>query len=456
MFLRKRRGPIRLIVAVPPRHFFGGNDRANAEDLLDSLREIYPSLFIFDTSALFSNDRPRIERLIEAAKDFRADIGLALPNASYALMLKPLPPPDPPPAKTLLERLRDRLAPEVPPENIFADILRIPTVLLWDHVITQPAYLVLGNLPRARRDGEFGVIAKLHKAMGNPRFTHFIPDTGHMEAVSEIGVITSAFMRTYVVPAHTNFLGASAISDAATKSDRILFAGNLYSSSTADFDDDRALVNDIAQAMTSRKLADWSLPGWHLFRATLKEREPDYPELSPDNSFFWTLANRLMAGHLSTEFRREVLKATPLPVDYFGGFADPEHAKQYVAGGKIVHRGSVPLSELPHLYGQYKISIDVTHTPFIRGSNAKTLDCFAAGGCMLVDWRDDLALAVGDVARQFMYRSREELAERCETLLSNDRLRKEVVGEMQDIIRDRLTFNHLLTSIVEETLSRRA
>jgi spore maturation protein CgeB len=452
MFRRKRRRPIRLIVAVPPRHFFGGNDRANAEELLDSLRELYPSLFIFDTMTLFSNDRPRIERLIEAAKDFRADVGLALPNASYAMVLKPLP-PQANSQKTWIDRLQDRFAPRPLPENIFTDILGLPTILLWDHVITQPAYLVLGDLPLSRRQGEFGAVAKLQKALSNNRFRHFIPDTGHIEAVSDLGILTSRHVRPYIVPAHTSFL-AQTPEETPARSDSILFAGNLYSSATKTFDaDERPLVAQIAQSMTDRKKSNWMLPGWTLLRAAMNEHESAVPELSPDNSFFWSLANKLMAGHLSSAFRREVLESCPMPVDYYGGFADPAHAKEYPAGSQIVHRGSVPLSELRHLYRQYKLSIDVTHSPFIRGSNAKILDCFAAGGCMMVDWREDLANAVGDVANHFMYRDRGELAARSDALLSNEKLRQEVMQEMRQIIREKLTFNRLLTSIVEETLA---
>jgi len=455
MFGKARKKSVRLMVAVPPKAFFGGNDRLNADILVDSLRELYPNLFIFDVGVLFGNNRDRIEALIEAAKDFGPDVCIALPNAGYALMLKPPIGASTPPKQTFREKVQVWLDGHAP-ENIFADILRVPTVLLWDHIITQPAYLVLGELPSSRRTGEVGVVERLRHALSNPRFRHFVPDTGHIRAMSDLGIISGRRLRSYVVPAHTAFLHQETKTTALMK-EAILFAGNLYGSSRDNFaPDDQLLVRAITDEICAAKKNDWSASAWDLFTVACQSRVRDFPELSPDNSFFWALANKLIAGHLSTHFRNEVLNNSPLPVDYYGGFADPEHAKSYRSGGQIVHRGSVPLSNLPELYGSYHLSLDVTHCPFINGSNAKILDCFAAGGFMLVDRRDDLAREVGSVADAFMYRSKDEMLQRCDAVLTNTKFRAEIIAEMRAIIADRLTFNHLLQDLVEATLSSSA
>lgn len=455
MFGKKSRKPVRLMVAVPPKAFFGGNDRLNADVLIESLREIYPNLFIFDVGVIDSKNPDRIEALIEAAKDFRASVCIALPNASYALMLKPpIRAPDIPPTLTWLEKLHIWLDGH-PPENIFTDILRVPTVLLWDHIITQPAYLVLGSLPLNRSAGEPGVIARLRHSMASRRFQHFVPDTGHIKAMADLGIATGRQLHSYVVPAHTAFLGHGPL-PTPSRRDAILFAGNLYASARGGFaPEDQSLVKAIADEISAEKKKDWSATGWDLLRTACASREENVPELTPDNSFFWTLANKLIAGHLTTEFRHEVLGATRLPIDYYGGFADLEHAKSYSTGSHIAHRGNVPLSDLPQHYGAYQLSLDVTHCPFMRGSNAKTLDCFAAGGFMLVDRREDLARDLGDIADTFMYRDKSELLQRCDTVLTNDKFRGEVIAEMRAIIAERLTFNHLLHELVESALSSR-
>lgn len=455
MFGKKRKKPVRIIVAVPPKAFFGGNDRLNADVLVDSLREVYPNLFIFDVGVLHSNNLDRIDALIEAAKDFRANVCIALPNASYALMLKPpIRNPDSPAPPTLRDKFQIWLDGH-PPENIFADILRVPTILLWDHIISQPAYLVLGTLPASRAEGTTGAIQQLNHALSNRRFQHFVPDTGHIEAVSSLGIVSGSRLRSYVVPAHAAFLSQGALPK-PTRKDAILFAGNLYASALSGFaPEDQALVDSIANEISTEKKKDWSATGWDLLRAACLSRQVLAPELAPDNSFFWTLANKLIAGHLTTEFRHDVLGTTRQPIDYFGGFADPEHAKSYAGQSHIMHRGSVPLSKLPEQYAAYQLSLDVTHCPFIRGSNAKTLDCFAAGGFMLVDRREDLAREVGSIADTFMYRNKDELLERCDSILSNDKLRAEIINEMRAIVAERLTFNHLLHELVESTLASR-
>jgi hypothetical protein len=455
MFGKTSKKSVRLMVGVPPKTFFGGNDRLNADVLIDSLRELYPNLFIFDIGVLFSNNRDRIETLIEAAKDFRPDLCIALPNAGYALMLKPpTNAPDGALKQTLWEKAQIWLDGH-PPENIFTDILRVPTILLWDHIITQPAYLVLGSLPTSRSSGEFGAVKRLQHALSNPRFRHFVPDTGHIRVMSDLGIISGQRLLPHVVPAHTAFLAQGPI-PTPTMKEAILFAGNLYASSRADFDPvDQSLVDTIADEIGVEKKKNWSAPGWDLLAAACAARVESFPELSPDNSFFWALANKLIAGHLSTDFRHEVLNASRLPIDYYGGFADREHAKSYRSGGQIVHRGSVPLSDLPQLYRSYQLSLDVTHCPFINGSNAKALDCFAAGGFMLVDRREDLAHEVGSVADAFMYRNKDEMLQRCDDVLTNDKFRREVIAEMRSIISERLTFNHLFQDLVEGTLSSR-
>lgn len=455
MFGKSQKKSVRLMVAVPPKAFFGGNDRVNADILVDSLRELYPNLFIFDVGALFSNNHDRMETLIQAAKDFRPNVCIALPNASYALMLvPPIRPSDTPPKRTIREKAWVWLDGH-PPENIFTDILRVPTILLWDHIITQPAYLVLGSLPSSRSTGEFGAIDRLRHVLSNPRFRHFVPDTGHIQAMSDLGIVAGQSLRSYVVPAHTAFLQQGPL-PVPSRQDAILFAGNLYASSRAGIDPgDQLLFDSLADEISTEKKKDWTAPGWKLFISACAARVRAFPELTPDNSFFWALANRLIPGHLSTEFRHEVLNATRLPIDYYGGFADPEHAKSYGAGSHIVHRGNVPLSDLPQYYGAYQLSLDITHCPFIHGSNAKILDCFAAGGFMLVDRREDLAREVGDIADAFMYRDKNELLQRCDTILTSNKFRAEIIAEMHAIVSERLTFNHFLRNLVETTLSSR-
>lgn len=450
MLLNAKASRARVLVALPPKTFFGGNDRHNAEELLRSLRQIFPNVFVFDIGTYVGPDHDAIDSLIAEARAFKADVAISLPNGGYAMMLDEKLRrwryrPEPTRFQEALRRLRGTT-----PANVLADVLRLPTVLLWDHIITQPSYLVLGDLPRSSADGAPGALRRLRRALSNPRFHHVVPDSGHIKVLEELGILPR-HVRRYVVPAHAEFLSSGPVPD-GHRTDALLFAGNLNPDGRGRFEGfDRAMVDEMNDEMVAAKRANWGASSWQLLRDAAAARIGRLPAASPDNTFFWSLANVLL-GNLTTAHRREVLSQAPLPVDYHGGFADPEHARSYASSGRIVHRGSVPFDDLPKLYSSYRLSVDVTNCPFINGSNAKVLDCFAAGGFMLVDWRQDLAQELGDVARTFMYRDRGELMALGERILGDTKLRAEVIATMREKIGRSLTFSHLLRDSIEQVL----
>ena len=444
----------RIVVALPPKSFFGGNDRHNAEEMLKSLRALFPNIFIFDVGIYIGDNAAEADALIADVRAFKPDVAIGLPNASYVLMLD---------EKRRRQKYEGapstldmvlRWFQDTTPENVFADVLGVPTILLWDHIITQPGYLVFGWLPYSFSAGKFGALRRLRRGLGNPHFRHFIPDSGHITALDDLNILPR-YIRRYLVPAHTAFVSDGPIED-ARNGNALMFAGNLHADARDQFEPaERPLVGELNKEMIAAKKANWSESSWKLLRAATAAREKRFPSVSPDNTFFWSLANTLL-GNLTTAHRKEVLSRTPIPVAYYGGFADPDHARTYDGSGHIVHHGSVPFDDLPQLYRSYRLSIDVTNCPFINGSNAKVLDCFASGGFMLVDWRKDLAEELGDVANMFMYRDREELGKLCDKLMGNSKLRNEVIGTIRARIARSLTFNHLLQDTVEQTLGVRA
>jgi hypothetical protein len=45
---------IRLIIAIPPQQYFGGNDRENALTLIGPLKSVFPHIFLFDCDTYLS------------------------------------------------------------------------------------------------------------------------------------------------------------------------------------------------------------------------------------------------------------------------------------------------------------------------------------------------------------------------------------------------------------------
>jgi spore maturation protein CgeB len=151
-----------------------------------------------------------------------------------------------------------------------------------------------------------------------------------------------------------------------------------------------------------------------------------------------------------TAFRTTVFKSVALPIDFYGGFTDMEFVADLGRSGMFNAMGSVPFKNLGDIYARYQFSIDVTNTPFIHGSNAKVLNCFAAGGFMFVDWREDLHRELGVLAEQFMYRNAEELNSKMGRLAANPVERFDIIQAMRARISDDLNFVAFLSGALRE------
>ena len=115
--------------------------------------------------------------------------------------------------------------------------------------------------------------------------------------------------------------------------------------------------------------------------------------------------------------------------------------------------GSVPFESLGGIYSRYELSIDITHRPFIHSSNAKVLNCFAAGGFMFVDWKDDLRQALGDLAEEFMYRNADDLNSKMDRLKGNPEKQLEIIQAVREAVSKDLNFLALQTDVIRKAAS---
>lgn len=439
---------IRLLVAVPPRHYFGGNDRENALSIVKPLKSRVPNIFLFDCDVFLSGSKAEFRAQMAAARRFQPSIGLGLPNAGYGLLLN-RPSKDQQLAST---REPDDKLHIVPQHNVFTDELGIPLILLWDHLITQAPQFFLGNYPVKRESSRTGCISALRAGLGRDNFVHHVPDSGHIEVFDRLGIFSANSVNRYVVPAHDVFLNHTSPSQSELITDRILFAGNLGSKFIAsDFGDD-SLVQDVQEFIIDRKRRDWTVAAWSAYEEIAQQKHASgIAELHPDHSFFWSLGRELLNNPVLLAARMAVFKSLKLSIDFYGGFADPEFVSSIGRRlGQFRAMGSVPLGTLGSIYQRYQFSVDMTHTPFMRGSNAKVLDCFASGGFMFVDWRHDLRGVIGDAAEEFMYRSADDLNHKIEVLRGNSKRRSEIIEHVQNAIRRKMTFLTLLDTILRQ------
>jgi hypothetical protein len=432
MGLSEQNDSIRLIISIPPREYFGGNDKENALTLIEPLKSVFPHIFLFDCDTYLSGSDMDFATQMNAARKFRPNVGLAIPNACYGMILDKR-------ASYYKKTFREKLAfPRrgTPRGNVFADELGVKTLMIWDHVITHAAQFLIGYPPVERAKSCPGSLEKLRRGLDHRNFVHYVPDSGHIEVFDRLGVWKGSSVERYVVPGQNIFLnGAGSTQELIT--DRVLFAGNLNSSKVmSEFGND-PVVEDVTNYVTDIKCKDWEIPAWNAFEKIASQKvAAGIAELHPDHSFFWSLGRELITNVVTTAFRTTVFKSVECPIDFYGGFTDPDFVANLGRSGLFRSMGSVPFESLGRIYPQYQFSIDITHTPFIHGSNAKVLNCFAAGGFMFVDWKDDLRGAFGDL----MYRNGEELNSKMDRLKRNSKRRLEIIRAVREVISRDLNF----------------
>jgi hypothetical protein len=436
---------IRLIIAIPPRQYFGGNDRENALSIVESLKSIFPHIFLFDCDTYLSGSDAEFSAQMRAARKFRPDIGLPMPNACYGMILDKR-------ASYYKKSFRDFLRyPQRPAPlgNLFAEELAISTIMFWDHLIMHAPQFLLGYPPVQRHESLPGSIAKLTHGLVRQNFIHHVPDSGHIEIFDRMGVWEPGSVRHYVVPGHNIFLNGPSEPPNGLITDRVLFVGNLSAGGTISVYSNDPVVQEIKDYVTHVKCKEWGTAAWHAYEEIAAQKVvAGIAELDPDHSFFWSLGRPLMTDVVLTAFRTTVFKSLALPIDFYGGFTDPDFVADLGRSGLFNAMGSVPLEKLGEIYRRYQFAIDITHTPFIYGSNAKVLDCFAAGGFMFVDWRDDLHRELGSLAEQFMYRNAEELNSKMERLRRNPEKRLEVIQAVRERVSRDLNVNALLMATI--------
>ena len=109
---------LRLAITIPLESYFGGIDRLRALDSAQALRQLGAAVHEFELEEAYRRDRDSVTRQVDAFKGFKPDAVIAAPHAGYAL--NDLHGSDP-----------------QYQQNLFLDVLDVPVILYWDHVIPQ-------------------------------------------------------------------------------------------------------------------------------------------------------------------------------------------------------------------------------------------------------------------------------------------------------------------------------
>lgn len=424
---------LRVAVTIPPCGWFGGVDYRFALDMADELRCQGATLFELHLGGFIARNEAYIHSSIEALRAFHPDLAVALPNAGYALLC------------VTTER-----------ENLFRDILEIPTILIWDHGVLQFSQLILSS-PHGRAGDESGnCIERLRRALDHPLFVHYSPDKGHVAAMHRLGILDAAKVTSFVHFAFPVYARAGRKpSSNGNIGSRLAFAGNVYleRSQNAPFRN-RPVLAGIESRMLQAKKTHVTTSFWELLLAEIETQDEDTRRelgLQPDAEFFWRFAHDEIEVVGNTEARLGMLTALRHECDFYGNFVEPQMASTLRDRYGIRMRETLDcISELPSLYRNSELIVDAINAGYISGTSPKVTSCLACGGLILFDYKEDFRQELGDVADLIMYRSIDHLHSLIEQYLDDPNKRRDVSRRLQERVLEKFTFGIFCKQILAD------
>lgn len=432
--------PIRIVCTLPPKTWFGGHDYVGAKGLTDALADVDCELLLLETDPFFETDAPRVEEAITRLRAFKPDMAISTPNASYGL--------------------GTRVAEDGRWRNVFTEILEIPLAVCWDDPLGQFSGHFLAPLPSSPDESRSGALQHIRDGINHPLMFHYGWDTGHIQSMVDLGLLPQGAASFDIGRAGQPYLDWGQIHEISSSHDRdVCFAGNVYLNQiTADPVHQIPEIALMVDRITERKLADFRHSAWDLFIHEIQRLSNDdliRLKLSPDGTFFWQVYRYVVWVAVNTRVRMGVLSAVSQPVDFFGGFADPDGVSLLKASTNINYRGSVDyIKELPNVFNRTKITVDVANQLAQRSVAGKFFECFAAGGFTLVDRRPDLIAEFGAAAEAVTYETTEELNYKIDYFLTHESDRRDLIGYFQDRIRRNHSAHAWLSRIVCDVRER--
>jgi hypothetical protein len=422
---------LKIVATIPPHPWFGGIDYNFAIEMSEELRALGATVFDLHVGSIITQNDVYIRDSIQALKTFKPDVAISLPNALYAL-----------------------LCATPKQENIFKDILQIPTLMLWDHGLLQLPQQILGPLPATPAEARGGSIRRLKKALDHPLYIHYSPDRGHIDVLDKLGVMDRNKVRFFLQPAYPNYVryGYRTPSPGAFRT-RVAFAGNVYvkAAQSLPFQNEPDLAAIQARVLRAKK-SRLTECLWDLISAEIDALPADTRKrlrLTPNYTFFWQFMHEEIETVGNTDVRLGVLTGLKRDFDFYGNFVEPESVATLRDQYKMRFRKCLDyFTELPLLFMNSDVIVDIVNLGYNSGISPKIMGCFACGGLVLFDYKEDFHRSMGDIGDQVMYRSIDHLNTLVEEYLSNPRKRRDVGRYLQQKVASEFTFATLAKRIL--------
>jgi len=405
---------LKVVATIPPHVWFGGVDYNFAVEMAEELRDLGAEVFELDVAGFHSGNANYIQGAIEALKRFKPDVALPLPNALYALLCV----------------TRDG-------KNILRDILQIPTVMLWDHGLLQLPRQILNHLPATPGEAQPGALQRIKRELNHPLYFHYSPDRGHIAALDRLGIMQASKVEFFQQPTYPNFVryGYRAPAGNAFRTE-LAFAGNVYLQAAGDlsFRQQPALAAIESRVLAAKK-SRLTECIWDLLMAEIAALDKPARQtlrLDADSTFFWHFMHEEIEMVGNTHARLNVLTSLKREYEFYGNFVEPKAVDTLRSKYRIQFRKCLDyFTELPLLFMNSDLIVDVINLGYNTGSSPKVMGCFACGGLVLFDYKDDFRRSLGDVADQVMYRTTDQLNAQIDAYLTDPRKRRDVAAYLR-------------------------
>lgn len=423
---------LRIVATIPPHTWFGGVDYNFAIEMAGELEDLGATVFYLDTGGFVVRNPLSIDTAVKALRSFKGDLAISLPNAGYALLC------------STLEH-----------QNIFRDVLGIPTLMLWDHGLLQFPKLILDPLPRLPADSGAGALHRLRKMLDHPLYFHYSPDKGHIAVMDRLGIVSAKKVALFLQPAYPNFVKHGYRTPPSTAfRTRLAFAGNVYLQASRELafrSHHQALAAIEARVMAAKK-NHLTHCLWDLITAEIDALDRSTRaglNLHPDSTFFWSFLHDEIELVGNTDVRLGVLQGLKREYEFFGNFVEPGAVSTLKSHHKINFRKSLDyFSELPLLFMNSDVIVDVINLGYNSGVSPKVMGCMACGGLVLFDYKEDFYKSMGEIGNEVMYKTVDDLNAMVDEYLSNPRKRRDVSRYLQHRVCTEFSFGALCKRII--------
>ena len=238
---------------------------------------------------------------------------------------------------------------------------------------------------------------------------------------------------------------------------RVAFAGNVYVQAAKDlpFRNQPLLAGIESRVLAAKKgqlsLTEclWDLPDGGDHRARYSPLAKICASIPDSTCFFWNFMHEEIEMVGNTDVRLSVLTGLKREYEFYGNFVEPKSVDTLRSQYRIQFRKCLDyFTELPLLFMNSDVIVDVINLGYNTGISPKVMGCFACGGLVLFDYKDDFLKTMGDVANQVMYRSVDHLNAMVDEFLTDARKRRDVSRYIQHRVATEFSFAALAKTLL--------